>query len=130
MRKPIPTDLPQPDAPFEWAVAAGDTIHTSHIPVRQDGSFETGSAEAQATLTFANLRRAIEAAGGTLDDIVQVLISITNASDFAAINAVYKQTFSAPYPNRATVIVAGLLAPGTLIEVVAAAYVPRTRQRQ
>lgn len=66
----------------------------------------------------------MEAAGGALADVTQVLIYLTRPEDFAAMNAVYETFFEAPYPNRATVIVAGLLAPGAVIEIVAYAHLP------
>jgi enamine deaminase RidA (YjgF/YER057c/UK114 family) len=122
LRNAVEAGLPLPDAPFEWATYAGSWLYTSHVPILSDGTFETGDAEAQAVVTFGNLRKAVEAAGGSLDDVVQVLISITDSADFPAINSVYRTVFSPPFPNRATVVVAGLLAPGTVIEIVATAY--------
>ena len=41
----------------------------------------------------------------------------------AAMNAVYRTYFEPPYPNRATVVVAGLLVPGAIIEIVANAHI-------
>jgi enamine deaminase RidA (YjgF/YER057c/UK114 family) len=40
-------------------------------------------------------------------------------------NAVYRRYFTKPYPNRATVVVAGLMAPGATIEIVAYAHLKR-----
>lgn len=31
------------DAPFSWAVVAGRTLHSVHVPIRADGSVETGT---------------------------------------------------------------------------------------
>jgi len=41
-------------------------------------------------------------------------------------NAVYRRFFAKPYPNRATVIVAGLMVPGAVIEIVAYAHLKRS----
>jgi len=41
-----------------------------------------------------------------------------------AVNAVYREHFSAPFPNRASVVVAGLAREEMLIEIVAYACSP------
>ena len=40
-------------------------------------------------------------------------------------NEVYRRYFAKPYPNRATVLVAGLMVPGAVIEIVAYAHLKR-----
>lgn len=125
MRTPVQTHLPSEDAPLEWAVTADGILYTAHVPLRADGSVETGPIELQAEVTFDNLKRTLEAAGGSLDDITQVLIYLTDPAVFQGMNAVYRRFFAKPYPNRATVIVAGLMVPGAVIEIVAYAHLKR-----
>ncbi|MFO1149960.1 MAG: RidA family protein [Alsobacter sp.] len=125
MRSVVKTHLPGEDAPIEWAVTADGVLYTAQIPIREDGGIETGDIDAQADLTFGNLKRTLEAAGGTLEDVTQVLVYLTRKEDFAGMNAVYRRYFSKPYPNRATVIVAGLMVPGATIEIVAYAHLNR-----
>ena len=84
-----------------------------------------GPIDAQADLTLSNLKRTLEAAGGTLEDVTQVLVYLTGKEHFQGMNAVYRRYFSKPYPNRATVIVAGLMVPGAAIEIVAYAHLKR-----
>ena len=123
MKKVIKTHLPGEDAPLEWAVSADGIMYTAQIPIREDGTIETGTIDAQAELTFSNLKRTLIAAGGSLDDVTQVLIYLTNKEDFQGMNAVYRRYFSKPFPNRATVIVAGLMVPGATIEIVVYAHI-------
>ncbi|MGD9511724.1 MAG: RidA family protein [Geminicoccaceae bacterium] len=125
MRTPVKTHLPGDEAPIEWAVTADGVLYTAQIPMRADGSIETGPIERQAEVTFDNLRRTLEAAGGSLDDVTQVLIYLTDPAAFVGMNAVYRRFFAKPYPNRATVIVAGLMVPGAVIEIVAYAHLKR-----
>lgn len=120
MKQVIDVGLPALKQPFSWAVkATGAMLFTAHGPVRQDGTIDTGSIAVQARLTFDNLRRAVEAAGGTLADVTQVLIYMTDVSDMPAIDAVYREFFEAPYPNRSSAAVAALVVPGMKIEIVA-----------
>jgi 2-iminobutanoate/2-iminopropanoate deaminase len=124
MRKVIKTHLPNESAPIEWATMGGDYLYTAHIPIREDGSIETGDIAAQTTLTMDNLKRTVEAAGGTLDDVTQVLIYLPSKEDFQGMNAVYRTYFNNPYPNRATVV-AGLMVEGAKIEIVAHAHITK-----
>jgi 2-iminobutanoate/2-iminopropanoate deaminase len=123
MRQVVKTHLPGEDAPIEWAVTADGVLYTAQIPIREDGSIETGPVDKQADLTFGNLKRTLEAAGGTLEDVTQVLVYLTDKGDFPGMNAVYRRYFQKPFPNRATVIVAGLMVPGAVIEIVAYAHI-------
>lgn len=124
MKQVIDVGLPALKQPFSWAVKASGLLFTAHGPVRPDGSIDTGPVDQQARLTFGNLRQAVQAAGGTLDDVTQVLIYMTDVSDMPVIDAVYREFFDAPYPNRSSMGVAGLVVPGMKLEIVAYAVIP------
>ena len=119
----IDCGLPALAQPFSWAVRGGGLLFTAHGPVRLDGTINTGPVEEQARLTFANLQRAVEAAGGSLADVTQVLIYMLDVADMKTIDAVYREFFTAPYPNRSSAAVAGLVVPGMKIEIVAYAAI-------
>ncbi len=123
MKEVIDCGLPALAQPFSWAVKGGGLLFTAHGPVRQDGSVDTGPITDQARLTFSNLQRAVTAAGGTLADVTQVLIYMVDIEDMAAIDAVYREFFSAPYPNRSSAAVAALVVPGMKMEIVAYAAI-------
>jgi enamine deaminase RidA (YjgF/YER057c/UK114 family) len=119
MKEIIDCGLPQLAQPFSWAVKGGDVLYTAQGPVRPDGSIETGPIEAQARLTFENLRGAVQAAGATLADVTQVLVHMTDIRDMKAIDAVYREFFAPPYPNRSSCAVVALVVPGMKLEIVA-----------
>lgn len=123
MKQVIDCGLPPLKQPFSWAVKSAGMLFTAHGPVRADGSIDTGAIEDQARLTFANLRRAVEAAGGGMADVTQVLIYMTDVQDMAAIDAVYREFFEPPYPNRSSAAVAALVVPGMKLEIVAYAMI-------
>jgi 2-iminobutanoate/2-iminopropanoate deaminase len=122
MRQAVKTHLPSEKAPIEWATTADGILYTAQIPIREDGSIETGDITKQARLTLDNLKRTVEAAGGNMDDVTQVLVYLTSPDSFPGMNAVYETYFRKPYPNRATVV-AGLMVKGALIEIVAYAHI-------
>ena len=123
MREAIDTGIAPTISPLEWAVRADGRLYTALIATKPDGTLETGDITAQTKRTFDNLKQVMAAADGTMDDVAQVLIYLTDGADAATMNAVYRTYFEAPYPNRATVVVAGLLAPGAIIEIVANAHI-------
>lgn len=125
MRQVVATGLPPEPAPFSHAVISNGVVFTAQLPIRPDGTAETGSATAQAELALSNIERAVEAAGSTLDDVAQVILFITRLEDKPAIDEVYTRYFRPPYPSRACVVVQELVVPGTRIEVLAYAAMPR-----
>ncbi len=113
--------LPSP-APVNGTVRAGSTIYSVQVPRDQStGKTVEGGIDVQMRQTLQNLKQAMEAGGGTLADVAQVIIYLTRKSDFDGMNKVYKEFFQQPYPSRAT-IVADLIGEGCLVEIVAHAH--------
>ncbi len=61
-------------------------------------------------------RSALVAAGSSLEQIVSVLVLVESASDFAPMNAAYRESWSRDFPTRTT-LVTELATPGALIEL-------------
>ncbi|MCL1623103.1 Rid family detoxifying hydrolase [Moraxella sp. Tifton1] len=73
---------------------------------------------AQAEQALDNLAAIAQAAGGTLNDTVKFNVSLTDLNDFAALNDIFNNRLSAPYPARAAVQVAAL-PKGGVVEIEA-----------
>lgn len=104
---------------FEWAVLNNGTLYTAQIPIGADGAVVAGGIEKQAQQVFKNLKQTLASAGASSRDVAQVLIYVTDRAWLPAVNAVYREHFSAPFPNRASFVVAGLAREDMLIEIVA-----------
>lgn len=128
MKQAVKSGLPASSAPIEWATISDNVLYTAQIPIKADGSIETGDIGTQTRLTLDNLKKTLKAAGGSLDDVAQVLVYLPDPKDFPGMNAVYGEYFGKPYPNRAT-IVAQLMVPGARIEIVAYAHISPRRTR-
>lgn len=77
--------------------------------------------EAQAICSLNNLKAILETAGSSLDQVLKTTIFLADMNDFAAVNKIYAEFFSEPYPARSTIQVAGLPKGGLVeIECVAA----------
>jgi 2-iminobutanoate/2-iminopropanoate deaminase len=67
-----------------------------------------GDIAAQTRRVFENLAAVLKAGGRSFADVVRTTVFLADMNDFAAMNEVYGQYFSEPYPARATVQVARL----------------------
>jgi enamine deaminase RidA (YjgF/YER057c/UK114 family) len=87
--------------PIPVAVWAGDTLFTSPIgPRRADGSIPHTLGD-QLDVTFANLRRVVEAAGTTLDAVGMVHVHLRRREDRPVLNERWLACFAAePRPAR------------------------------
>lgn len=81
-----------------------------------DGKVTAPTIEAEAELCFANLRRVMTEAGGTMADIVQIVAYVTELEHYVPYRAARNVAFGDKVPASATVQVAGLLI-GARIEI-------------
>ena len=105
---------------YSQAIKAGNTVWLSgQIPL-DPVSMETAGddIETQTHQVFKNLRAVAVAAGGDLDQMVKLNISMTDLSHFAKVNEIMADYFNQPYPARACVGVAAL-PRNVLIEIEA-----------
>lgn len=81
---------------------------------------------AQAEQALSNLKRALEAAGSSLKDIVRVSIYLTDMkSCFEKVVALRRKYFSEPYPADTLLEVKGLYSPEAMIEIEAIGLVTK-----
>ncbi|QNI02956.1 RidA family protein [Halomonas sp. SH5A2] len=119
MIQPVKTDLYAAKAPLEWAVVGNGILFTAQIPIGADGIVVEGGIEAQSRQTLDNLKHTLESAGASMQQLTQVLIYVTQRDDLVTVNRVYSEYVTAPYPNRAAIIVSGFAREEMLIEMVA-----------
>lgn len=103
--------------PFSPAVRAGDLIYVSGtMATDAQGKLVAGTIQAQTKRTLENIAQVLKAAGVGLDRAASVHVYLKNASDFEAMNEVYRSFWPKAPPVRTT-IVAGLVLPDALIEI-------------
>lgn len=85
------------------------------------GRLAGDDAVSQARQSLTNVRGILEAAGATMGDVAEVTVLLADIADFAAVNEVYAEFFSEPYPSRAAFQVAALPGGGK-VEIKAVAY--------
>ncbi|MBV9755950.1 MAG: hypothetical protein JO047_02755 [Alphaproteobacteria bacterium] len=104
------------------AVRAGGFVFTAGVmPLDPNtGSLPAGGIAVQTDQAMGNLRALLEAAGSSLDRLVQVTVYLKHWVDFAEMNAVYIRHLVAPYPARACIEVSHI-GDEAAIEIVAIA---------
>ncbi|MEJ6011491.1 RidA family protein [Novosphingobium aquae] len=108
--------------PLSRVTIAGPTVYVSGQLARgADGKIVAGGFAAQARQALENLKSALETAGCGFSDVVKATVWLTDATDFAEFNAIYREYFAEPYPSR-SVVVSGLVAPGAMVEIEAIAW--------
>ncbi len=123
-KQAVKTSLYASKSPLEWAVTNNGTLYTAQIPIDENGEVVAGGIEAQTRQTLENLKHTLESANASMDSVLQVLIYVTDRQYLKAVNQIYAEYFTAPYPNRAALVIAGLAREEMLVELVVYAAVP------
>ena len=122
--------ITQPD-PYEpyllsQGIRFGDLLFISgQAGAGDDGRIVDGGFLAQGEQAFSNLRRALEAGGSNLRDVIKVTIFVTDMGHFEDVVALRRKFFSAPYPADTIAEVKALYNPRAMIEIEAIAAVRR-----
>ncbi len=104
-----------PQGIYSHAVKADGLIYVSGLESPAPG----GAIQAEARRVLDRLTHVLEAAGSSLGQTVSVSVFLKHASDFDAMNAVYREYFTTDLPARTTVVTD--LADGALMQLSAIA---------
>ena len=110
--------------PYSQAIISGNTVFTSgQIPIDPaTGEVVNGGIEAQTRRVLENLKAVLEAAGTSMSNVIKTTVFINDMGNFAVVNSIYGEYFSAPYPARSCVEVSKL-PKGVEIEIEAVAVI-------
>jgi reactive intermediate/imine deaminase len=129
MKKQVTSEkIRQPSGHFSQAIAIeakGKLVFISGMTSRRaDGTIAgIGDVEAQTRQVCENLKSAVEAAGGTMDDICRVDVYVRNMEHFDKIHKVRREYFKAPPPASTMVEVTKMTSPEYLVEISAIAVI-------
>ena len=83
-----------------------------------------GDARAQTRYIIGKIKRAVEAAGGTIDDLVAMNIFTTDVRYHRDINETRREVLGFNFPTSTMVQVVALARPELMLEVNAIAVIP------
>ena len=129
-----PQGVAKPFGIFSAAAWQGDgeTLHIAGT-VSQDADGKpvaVGDIVGQTRQTLKNIRTALDSVGGRMEDIVSVIVYVTDMAGLKEIHEGRAEFFKPPYPASTLVQVQALVKPEYLIEISAIASIPKSRAKR
>jgi len=120
----------EPAGHFSQAIAIearGKLVFVSGMTARRaDGSIAgIGDIEEQTRQVCENIKSALEAAGGAMEDVCRLDVYVRNIGDRERVNKVRRAYWRSPPPASTLVEVSKLASPEFLVEISAIAVVQK-----
>lgn len=119
------TKAPAAIGPYSQAVEANGFVFASgQLGINPaTGEFVEGDVQAQTRQALTNARAIMNEAGLDLKNVIKTTVFLSDMANFAAMNEIYAEFFSEPYPARSAVAVK-TLPKNALVEVECIAVRP------
>ena len=110
-------NAPAAIGPYSQGLSVGNlTFISGQIPVNPATGEMPDTIEEQATQALTNLKSVLSAADLSMNSVIKTVVFLADLNDFPVVNRIYESFFSAPYPARSCVQVAGI-PKGAKIEI-------------
>ena len=112
------TKAPAAIGPYSQAIEANGFVYASgQLPIDPTtGQFPEGGIKEQTHQSLTNAQNILMEAGIDLSHVVKTTVFLSDIANFAAMNEVYAEFFTEPYPARSAVAVKDL-PKGALVEI-------------
>ena len=119
------TKAPAAIGPYSQAVEANGFVFASgQLGINPaTGEFVEGDVQAQTRQALTNALAIMNEAGLDLNNVIKTTVFLSDMANFAAMNEIYAEFFSEPYPARSAVAVK-TLPKNALVEVECIAVRP------
>ena len=111
----------RPNPNLSGGIRVGDMLYASGTLGSPDSTIEV-----QTRQSLEAQKAVFEAGGTSMENVVKCTVFLTRATDFQAMNGVYRTFFPKDPPARSTVVVAALVSQGALVEIECVAAVPKS----
>lgn len=126
MKEKISTNsAPQAIGPYSQGILCGNFLFVSgQLAIDPStGKLIEGDIKIQTQRALENIKAIVEAAGGTMRDIVKTTCYLKDIKLFKEFNEAYSAFFQENPPARTTIEISSLPREGALIEIDAIAYI-------
>jgi 2-iminobutanoate/2-iminopropanoate deaminase len=104
-------------------VAGGIAYIAGMVARGSDGRVVAGDEYEQAKLIFTKIKNLVEAAGGTMADVVKVTIFVTDIGQRDKVWRARREFFTGDFPASTLVQIAALAEPSLKVEIEAIAHI-------
>lgn len=114
-----------PPGLFSQALLVGGVLYVAgqHAGAPGGGVLGDGSMQSQARETLLKIKALVEAAGGTLRDVVKLTVFVTDIGERMAVSAARREFFAEPFPASTLVEIKALVEPALKVEIEAIAMI-------
>ena len=122
VRKISPHVGEPPEDTWSNCLVIGDQVYIAGMTARGpefDGEIDAKDAYGQAVIIFAKIKHLMEEAGGAMDDVVKVLIYLTDIDDRDAVWKARREFFSGDFPVSTLIEISKLVRPELCVEIEA-----------
>lgn len=117
-------DAPKPVGPYNVAVKANGFVYTAgQIPLNLEGKVVGTTVTGQTKQVLENLKKVLEAAGTSLENVVKTTVFLKDMNDFAAMNVVYAEFFEEDIAPARSAVEVARLPKDVLVEIEAVAVI-------
>ena len=118
-------DAPRPSGFYSQGIRAGGLIFVAgQLALDRAGRFTGGGMAEQARQAMQNVAAIVRAGGGTMADLVQVTVYVSDIAHWGEFNEAYKEILKdVPFPPARAVVPVKDLHHGALVEIQAIAMV-------
>lgn len=101
---------PQAIGPYSQGIVSNGFLFISgQLPADpKTGTLVDGDISIRTEQVFRNMTAIIDAAGGSMADVVKITLFLSDMGDFKEVNEIYGRYFTDPFPARSTIQVAAL----------------------
>ena len=118
MKQISTSNAPAAIGPYSQVIEVNGFVYTSgQLPIDPaTGAFPEGGVQEQTRQSLLNVQAILAEAGLTLANVVKTTVFLADMGDFAAMNEIYAQFFTEPFPARSAIAVKAL-PKGALVEI-------------
>ena len=118
MKAIVTNNAPAAIGPYSQAIEANGFVYVSgQLPINPStGSFVDGDIKEQTRQSLLNAKAILNEAGLDLCNVVKTTVLLSDIADFQAMNEVYAEMFSSPFPARSAFAVRAL-PKNALVEI-------------
>ncbi len=104
--------------PYSQAIRGGNTVYVSgQLPIDPaTGEFAGPDIASQTRQSLTNIRNILAEAGMSMANVTKTTVLLADIAEFGAMNEVYAEFFTEPYPARAA-FQAAALPKGAKVEI-------------